>query len=70
MTAKQSQYDRKDRNSIFDYSKQLVNHSLRDFAPDADERCGKGGLGQLVEELFFEYEVNSNAEADFAVAGI
>lgn len=70
MAAKQSQYDRKDRNSIFDYSKLLVNHSLRDFAPDADERCGKGGLGQLVEELFFGYEVNSNAEADFAVAGI
>lgn len=70
MAAKQSQYDRKDRNSIFDYSKLLVNHSLRDFVPDADERCGKGGLGQLVEELFFGYEVNSNAEADFAVAGI
>lgn len=30
----------------------------------------KGGLGQIVEESFFEYEVNSNNEADFAELGI
>lgn len=67
---RQQLYDNRDKASIFEYSKQLVNHCLRDFAPDAEERGGKGGLGQLVEELFFGYEVNSNAAADFAVAGI
>lgn len=30
----------------------------------------KGGLGQVVEESFFGYEVNSKAEADFANLGI
>lgn len=64
------QYDRNDRTSIFNYSKLLVNHSLRDFTVDAAEHNGKGGLGQLVEELFFGYDVNSKAEADFAAAGV
>ncbi|HFJ9300030.1 Sau3AI family type II restriction endonuclease [Bacillus paranthracis] len=30
----------------------------------------KGGLGQVIEEGFFGYEVNSNAEADFKHIGI
>ncbi|WP_068672176.1 Sau3AI family type II restriction endonuclease [Oceanobacillus sp. Castelsardo] len=30
----------------------------------------KGGLGQIIEESFFGYEVNSNREADFAELGI
>lgn len=46
-------YNEKDISSIFNYSKQLVNKCLRDFAPDAEEHKGKGSLGQLVEELFF-----------------
>lgn len=66
----QQTYDRHDKVSIFDYSKRLINHCLRDYAPSAEERAGKGGLGQLVEELFFGYDVNSNPEADFAIAGI
>lgn len=65
-----SHYDKHDKASIFDYSKKLINHCLRDFAPEAEERSGKGGLGQLVEELFFGYDVNSNDNADFADAGI
>gem|GEM_PF-3355316 len=40
-------YDEKDLSSIFNYSKQLVNKCLRDFAPNADEHKGKGSLGQL-----------------------
>ena len=44
----------------------MINKCLRDFAPDADEHKGKGGLGQLVEELFFKYDINSRQEADFA----
>lgn len=60
-------YNNKDITSIFNYSKLLVNRCLRDFAPDADEHKGKGGLGQLVEELFFKYDTNSRQEADFAL---
>lgn len=59
-------YNDKDITSIFNYSKQLINKCLRDFVPDAKEQKGKGGLGQLVEELFFKYDVNSRQEADFA----
>lgn len=59
-------YNNKDITSIFNYSKQLINKCLRDFAPDADEHKGKGGLGQLVEELFFKYDINCRQEADFA----
>ena len=59
-------YNDKDIISIFDYSKQLINRCLRDFVPHAEEYMGKGGLGQLVEELFFKYGLNSKQEADFA----
>lgn len=59
-------YNERDISSIFNYSKQLVNKCLRDFAPDAEEHNGKGSLGQLVEELFFKYDLNSRQEADFA----
>lgn len=59
-------YNRKDLSSIFNYSKQLVNKCLRDFAPNAEEHKGKGSLGQLVEELFFKYDLNTRQEADFA----
>ena len=59
-------YNDKDIFSIFEYSKHLINKCLRDFAPKAEERKGKGGLGQLVEELFFHYDTNSRQEADFA----
>ena len=30
----------------------------------------KGGLGNLLEEVFFGYKANSNQEADFAEAGV
>lgn len=60
-------YNNKDIISIFNYSKQLIHKCLRDFAPDAAEHKGKGGLGQLVEELFFKYDINNKQEADFAL---
>jgi len=63
-------YDRTSINSIFEYSKGLIDHCLHDFVPDACERKGKGGLGQLVEELYFAYDVNTNPEADFSEAGL
>ncbi len=61
-------YDEKDITSIYRYSRKLLHKCLRDFAPDAEEQGGKGGLGQLVEELFFKYGNNSRQEADFAFA--
>ena len=45
-------------------------HSLLGETAVSQRRKGKGGLGQMVEELFFKYEVNSNREADFGEAHV
>lgn len=63
-------YDRKSAESIFAYSTHLIGHSLHDFAPDANGRNDKGALGQLVEEMYFEYEVNNDDRPDFHEAGL
>lgn len=65
-------YDRTNKWSILEYSKQLLGKTLEDaIAPDTIEaRKGKGRLGQLVEEYFFGYDVNSNPDADFSDAGL
>lgn len=65
------QYNSEDVASIFEYSKGLLGHTLRDFAPDNYEaRKGKGGLGEMVEEIYFGYDKNSNPDADFSIAGV
>ena len=64
-------YNSKDARSIFEYSKKLLGHCLRDFTPrDYEPRKGKGGLGEMVEEIYFGYEKNSNPDADFSAAGL
>lgn len=67
------EFDRANPMSIFDYSRHLLGHSLHSLLGDEvkeHRRKGKGGLGQMVEELFFNYEVNSIREADFAEARV
>lgn len=66
-------FDKSNPFSIYEYSRFLIGHSLRDLFGDAvlsRERKGKGRLGQMVEELFFNYEVNSDRNADFQDAGV
>lgn len=68
-----SSFDKSSPLSIFEYSQQLIGNSLRSLLGDSvaeHKRKGKGGLGQMVEELFFGYDVNSNREADFAEAHV
>ncbi|MBS7289366.1 MAG: hypothetical protein KIG56_02095 [Bacteroidales bacterium] len=50
----------------------LLGKTLEEaIAPNVIEaRKGKGRLGQLVEEYFFGYDVNSNPDADFSDAGL
>ena len=70
---KTATYDKSDPLSIFDYSKFLIGESLTSLMGEGVEEHffkGKGGLGQMVEELFFKYEANSRREADFADAGV
>ena len=64
-------YNPEDVASIFEYSKGILGHSLRDYVPvDYVPRRGKGGLGEMVEELFFHYDKNNNPDADFSIAGL
>ena len=65
-------YDKTDKWSILEHSKRLLGKTLEQaIAPDViEDRKGKGRLGQLVEEYFFGYDVNSNPDADFSEAGL
>lgn len=69
---KQLPYDKKDPISIENYSKGLINKSMRDlYGKDLENAySGKGKLGQLVEFLYFGYKPNSNPEPDFPEAGV
>jgi len=66
-------YDSSKPLSIFKYSESLIGHTLREVVgEDAVKKVkgGKGRLGQMVEELFFQYQVNSDRNADFKEAGV
>lgn len=66
-------FDRTSPMSIYNYSRHLIGNSLHSLLGDSaveHTRKGKGGLGQMVEELFFNYDINSNREADFAEAHV
>lgn len=65
-------FDASSPMSIYEYSQHLIGRTLRSFMPtsDAKEYKGKGAVGQMVEELFFGYDINSNREADFKSAGV
>lgn len=68
-----SSFDIKIPLSIYEYSRFLIGHSLHSLSGDdavSNLRKGKGGLGQMVEELFFGYGVNSSRDADFKDAGL
>ena len=64
-------YDIKSVDSIFEYSKGLLNKTLRDFVWEGYEpKKGKGGIGQMVENIYFLLETNNYAGADFSEAGM
>ncbi len=62
-------YDKTSAISIYEYSKGLLGKSLREFVYDGySKKEGKGGIGQMVENLYFLLETNNNPEADFSSA--
>ncbi len=66
-------FDRTDPEAIFDYSENIIGKSLHSIVGKAAMerlRKRKGGLGQMVEELFFGYGVNSDRSADFSEASL
>lgn len=77
-------YNKKDPRSIEAYAQQLIGKTFNDVIEYAVEnkiaqetrvkfygnKARKGGLGNLLEELYFGYKANSDQEADFAEAGV
>ncbi|MDE5550572.1 MAG: hypothetical protein K2I99_04380 [Bacteroidaceae bacterium] len=75
-TIEQLGYDKTSIASIFAYSQKLIGHSLRELVSEEEQQStclqgqGKGGLGQMIEELFFHYKINSDPGPDFREAGV
>jgi DNA mismatch repair protein MutH len=66
-------YYPKDKISIVNYAKLLINKSLRQLCDTTiieHKYSGKGSFGQLIEKYYFGYEPNSKSEADFVEAGL
>lgn len=64
-------YDITSRDSILSYAKKLEKKSLSDFfSKEKFEVKDKGSFGKLIEKLYFYYNPNSDAEADFKEAGL
>lgn len=64
-------YNPSDKNSIIEYAKKLKGKSLRevcDIGSIRTNRKGKGHFGQILEEFYFHYKPNSDAEPDFPIA--
>lgn len=67
----QLRYNPEDKSSIVEYAKILKGKTLREVC-DVDlirnNRKGKGHFGQILEEFYFQYKPNSDAEPDFPIA--
>lgn len=64
-------YNPLDKNSIICYAKKLIGKSLREYIDDTVILYGgKGNFGQLVEEKYFGYKINSVSEPDFKEVGM
>lgn len=64
-------YNPKDKKSIIDFAKLLKDKTLRqvcDINAIKNDRKGKGHFGQILEEFYFHYKPNSDAEPDFPIA--
>lgn len=75
-------YDKHDENSIVAYAARLVGKTFLDVIEDKvpgnrenilqayGNKARKGGLGNLLEEVYFGYKANSKQDADFEETGI
>lgn len=65
-------YNDKSIDSILEYAKNIRGKTFGEIDQFSrlSNNSGKGNLGQVVEESYFGYEVNSKAEADFLDVGV
>ena len=70
------EYDPTDVDSIYNYAKKLINHTLRDAITEELEIGEtaavrlKGKFGQYLEKYYFGIDNNSDSEPDFKEAGV
>ncbi len=63
-------YNPSDKNSIIQFAKQFIGKSIqKEFGEELKQLTlsnnDKGQLGKVIEKLYFKYEPNSTAKADF-----
>lgn len=64
-------YNPEDKKSIIEFAKLLKDKTLRQVCDETaikNDRKGKGHFGQILEEFYFQYKPNSDAEPDFPIA--
>jgi len=67
------QYNPSDSSSIIEFAKKFIGKSIQtEFGEKLKQlnlsNNDKGQLGKIIEKLYFEYEPNSDAKADFELA--
>lgn len=77
-------YDANDSKSIYSYAKNMIGKTFHNLIEEDEfivkeanfdkynyeNKRRKGGLGELVEEVYFKYEPNNESEPDFKEAGL
>lgn len=66
-------YNIEDKHSIIQFAKKLIGKSIQsEFSDELEQldlsNTDKGQLGKIIEKLYFKYEPNSKAKADFEEA--
>ena len=62
-------YNRLDKASVLSFAKKIKDKSLREVCDESileHNYSGKGNFGQILEKYYFQYEPNSDSEADFS----
>ncbi len=68
-------YNIEDKDSIIKFAKKFIGKSIQSEFNEELKNLNlsnkdKGQLGKVIEKLYFQYEPNSSAKADFAKAGL
>ncbi len=66
-------YNKSDKQSVLAFAKKLKNKTLREVCDPIILKhtySGKGNFGQILEKYYFQYEPNSESEADFNEIGL
>ena len=66
-------YNPNNKHSIISFARMLKNKTLREVCgAEIVEHgyTGKGSFGQILEKFYFQYEPNSQSEADFSSVGL